>query len=124
MDYSAALRAQGILVVVDGTPVWNGDGLDRDGLIERGGGVVDLRLLYGGIRYVVQCTVAIDEGDLPLAAAPVIVVSALSAVTDPNTFRLRAYDPADLQAPLTTWSAFVTVFSSPLETGNQTAVAP
>lgn len=124
MDYSAALRAQGILVVVDGTPVWNGDGLDRDGLIEQGGGVVDLRLLYGGIRYVVQCTVAIDEGDLPLTAAPVIVVSALSPVTDPNTFRLRAYDPADLQAPLTTWSAFVTVFSSPLETGNQTAVAP
>lgn len=124
MDFSAALRAQGTLAVIDGVVGWNGDGIDINGVIDQGGGVVDLRLLYGGVRYVVQATPVIDEGDLPLTVAPSVIVSALSPLTNPNTFRLRAYDPTDMQAPLTTWSAFITVHCSPLETGSQLGVAP
>ncbi len=124
MDFSAALRAQGTIAVADGLAGWVGDGIDIDGVINQGGGVVDLRLLYGGVRYIVQATVAIDEGDLPLTVAPVITVSVLNPTTDPNTFRLRAYDPTDLQAPLTTWAAFITVHCAPLETGSQVGVSP
>lgn len=124
MDFSSALRAQGTIAVADGIVGWIGDGIDIDGVIDQGGGVVDLRLLYGGVRYVVQATVVIDEGDLPLAAAPVVIVSALNPLTDPNTFRLRAYDPAAPQAPLTTWAAFITVHCAPLETGSQLGVSP
>lgn len=120
MDFSSALRAQGLLVVTPAAIGWQGDGLDLDGLIDQGGGVVDCRLLYGGQNFVVQCTPAFDEGDFPIAAAPVITVSVLTPLD--NTFRLRAYDPANPQAPLDTWSAFVTVHVVPAGTGTQAAV--
>jgi len=124
MDFSSALRVQGTISILDGLVGWIGDGIDRDGVIDQGGGVVDLRLLYGGVRYVVQATPVIDEGDLPLTIAPVVIVSALNPLTNPNTFRLRAYDPTDMQAPLTSWSAFITVHCAPLEVGPQLGVAP